>query len=313
MKEKRSLPSEQRIISLLPSATEVVCALGLHDRLVGRSHECDYPPEVEELPICSHPRYRSDGTSDKINKNVEAILREALSIYRVDVNTIASLKPTHIITQSQCPVCAVSTDELRDALCEYLHLDAIDVIDLSPMSLSDVFDNVLRIADALDVHCKGEQLIIRLQASFDTIQAKTGERPLKPRVAHIEWIEPIMVAGHWMMSLITMAGGINVFPDEQKRWIGFEDLIRQNPDKIIIAPCGFSIRRSLRDMKFLQRRAAWKNLRASQKGEVYICDGSHYFNRPGPRLIDSAEILAEIFHPDIFSGKHHQAGWVKLG
>jgi iron complex transport system substrate-binding protein len=303
---------EQRIISLLPSATETVCALGLQDRLVGRSHECDYPPVLDSLPVCSRPRYMSDGPSPEIDREVKSILRSALSIYNVDVGMITRLQPTHIITQSQCAVCAVSTEELRDALCEVLRMDSIHVIDLSPHTLEEVFADILRITDALDAHRQGHELVEKMKASFWRTQSMTQDIPDKPRVAHIEWIDPMMVAGHWMMSLIEMAGGTNVFPDEHNRWITIEDLVRQNPDKIVIAPCGFSIERSLKDIGLLQATEGWRELKAVRSNEVHLSDGSAYFNRPGPRLTDSLEILAEVFHPRLFSGKHHESGWIKL-
>ena len=312
-----------RIISLLPSGTEIICALGLKDQLVGRSHECDYPPEVQLLPVCSSPKYHSEGTSEEINREVENILREALSIYNVDVEKIRPLNPTHIITQSQCNVCAVSTDELKEALNEYLSdrggQDGITIVDLTPESIEQVLENVLQIADVLNVQERGNELVNKMKTSFEDIHAKTKELPDKPTVAHIEWIEPIMVAGHWMMTLIEMAGGINCFPDlsrqsrgENTRWIKFEDIIAQNPDKIIIAPCGFTIERTLQDMYFLENNPAWKALKAVQNNEVYLCEGNKYFNRPGPRLVDSLEILVEIFHPEIVKSVHYQSGWTCL-
>jgi len=307
------LAPQHRIISLLPSATEIVCSLGLKDRLVGRSHECDYPPGIEQLIVCSQPKYRSSGTSAEISREVSAILREALSIYRVDVEKIKALEPTHIITQSQCAVCAVSTDELRVALHECLHGDNIALIDLNPESLDHVLENILLVADILDVHREGKELVSKMKESFGDVQAKTRECSHQPRIAHIEWIEPIMVAGHWMMSLIDMAGGSNVFLDECTRWINFEDLVQRDPDKILIAPCGFSIQRSLKDMPFLEKRSGWNTLKAVREHEVYICEGSHYINRPGPRLVDSLEILTEIFHHDLFPAKHYQSGWIRFG
>lgn len=303
---------QQRIISLLPSATEIVCSLGLKDRLVGRSHECDYPPGIEQLPVCSQPKYRSSGTSPEISREVSVILREALSIYRVNVERIRALEPTHIITQSQCAVCAVSTDELREALNECLHQDNITVIDLNPKSLEQVLENIVLVSGHLDVQRKGNEVVSKMKTSFEDVQSKTKECSHHPRVAHIEWIEPIMVAGHWMIPLIEMAGGSNVFLDDGKRWIGFEDLILQDPDKILIAPCGFSIQRSLRDMPFLEKKRGWNALKAVREHEVYIGEGSHYFNRPGPRLVDSLEILAEVFHPDLFPAKHCRSGWMKM-
>jgi iron complex transport system substrate-binding protein len=303
---------EPRIISLLPSATEIVYAFGLQDRLVGRSHECDFPPEVQALPICSQPKYQSYGSSADINTAVETILREALSIYRVDVERIEALEPTHIITQSQCAVCAVSTDELRAALRESLHVEAIHLIDLNPESLDQVWGSILLAADSLDVHRKGEELVNTMRAGFEAVRATAQAAPAKPRIAYLEWIEPIMVAGHWIRSLIELAGGQNVFPDKDQRWMSFEQLVEQNPDKIVIAPCGFSIQRSMKDMSVLQHKPEWKTLKAVQNHEVYVCDGNHYFNRPGPRLVESLEILAEIFQPGLFPAQHHESGWIKF-
>ena len=216
---------QKRIISLLPSGTEIVAALGLTNQLVGRSHECDYPSQVQRLPVCSEPKYRSEGTSVQISKEVENILQEALSIYKVDAAIIRDLKPTHIITQSQCEVCAVSTDELQQALDKYIDQDRITVLDLNPATLDDVLENIGLIAKTLDVEQNGEKLVKSMKNAFENIYHKTDELADKPTVAAIEWIAPIMVAGHWMMSLIKMAGGINLFTDENKRWVSFQDLV----------------------------------------------------------------------------------------
>lgn len=210
-------------------------------------------------------------------------------------------------------MCAVSTDELREALHAFLHQDDVSIIDLSPESLEHVFQNISAVADDLDVHDSGEKLLRRMKTSMEAIQSIAKDSSSKPRIAHIEWIEPIMVAGQWMLPLIAMAGSINLFPDENKRWIGFEELLQQDPDKILIAPCGFSIQRSLKNMPFLEKNHAWKSLRAVRSHEVYICEGSDYFNRPGPRLVDSLEILAEIYHPNLFRAKHFTSGWIRFG
>ncbi len=300
-----------RIISLLPSGTEIVCALGLTDKLVGRSHECDFPKEVQLLPICSEPKYRSEGTSAEISKAVENILQLSLSIYKIDIEKIKALKPTHILTQSQCEVCAVSTDELQEALNEYLKDDKVKVIDSNPETLEKVLENIQEVANATNVPERGKALVNKMKNAFENIHNRTKNISHKPTIAHIEWIEPIMVAGHWMMTLIEKAGGINCFPDENKRWIKFENIVEKNPDKILIAPCGFSITRTFKDMYFLEDRPEWETLKAKRYMEIYVCDGSHYFNRPGPRLVDSLEILAEIYHPEIFRSNHHFIGWTK--
>ena len=300
-----------RIISLLPSGTEIVYALGLEQYLVGRSHECDYPKEVQKLPVCSQPKYRSEGTSAEINRSVEEILRDALSIYTVDVEMIKALKPTHILTQSQCEVCAISTGELQNALKEVLREQDMTVIDSNPHSLGQIFCNIQEVADAANVSGAGESMVEELKTTFDEIRNRTKNIKPKPTVAHIEWIEPVMVGGHWMMSLIEWAGGRNCFPDEYKRWISFGDIVAQNPEKIVIAPCGFSIERSLQDMFYFEQKKEWRTLDAFKNNEVYVCDGSSYFNRPGPRLADSLEILTEIYHPTLFSRKYNDLAWIR--
>jgi len=303
---------EQRIISLLPSATEIVVALGLQDQLVGRSHECDYPPEALSLPICSQPKRLSKGTSPEISREVRSILQEALSIYRVDVDMIEALMPTHIITQSQCAVCAVSLTELREALSEYVRHDPIEMIDLQTASWDDALENIRQVGDALGVHQRGEQLAEQMSMSLNEIVARTALSASKPCVAHLEWIEPPMLAGGWTLELIEAAGGVNAFPASRNPWIRFEELVELDPDKIIIAPCGFSIERAVEDLPFLEQQPGWKDLKAAQNHEIVVCDGNHYFNRPGPRLIDSLEILAEIFHPDLFPAEHYNSGWIRL-
>ncbi|MBL4656864.1 MAG: cobalamin-binding protein [Flavobacteriales bacterium] len=301
--------SDPRIISLLPSGTEVVAALGLSGYLVGRSHECDYPVEVQLLPICSEPKYPSEGSSPEINRAVEEVLQDALSIYKVDIELIKSLQPTHIITQSQCEVCAVSTDELQEALDNYINDQVITVVDLNPESMDHIYNDIHRIAEALSVNREGERVVEEMKLGFSELKLKTSDL-YKPSVAHVEWIEPIMVAGHWTYDLIDMAGGLNTFPDENKRWIDFEELLKVNPEKLVIAPCGFSIEKTLSEMHFLTEKNGWDTLNVVVHGEVYISDGNQYFNRSGPRLTDSAEILAEIFHPQLGNG-HEGAGWIR--
>lgn len=305
------MKEDLRIISLLPSGTEIAFALGLGQYMVGRSHECDFPADVQKLPVCSRPKYRSDGPSPEINRSVKKILEDALSIYYVDVEMIEMLNPTHIITQSQCEVCAVSTDELRNALNEVIREKKIRVIDSNPLSLKHIFQNIREIAYSANVPETGAALVEEMKSKFAKVRNRTKPITSKPSAAHIEWIEPVMTGGHWMMSMIGWAGGRNCFPDEQKRWISFEDVVRQNPDKIVIAPCGFSINRTLQDMFYFEQSKKWLTLDAVKNREVYICDGSTYFNRPGPRLTDSLEILAEIYHPDRFPRRYDNSSWIR--
>ena len=304
--------NNNRIISLIPSSTEIVCALGLRENLVGRSHSCDYPDDVVSLPVCSEPRNYPVGSSIEIHDELMSILRNALSVYQVHLETIKDLHPTHIITQSQCEVCAVSTDDLHEALSDYLKTKDVQVIDLKPDNIEEVLESFQTVADATDVPEMGNHLVQEIRDSFENINNATAVFSDKPKIAFIEWIEPLMAAGNWTTSLIEMAGGTNVFNKMTNHWIEFDDIISSNPDKIVISPCGFSIEQSLENMRFLYNTEKWNSLEAVKNNEVYICDGSQYFNRPGPRLEDSLKILTEIFHPDLFNMEYHKTGWIRL-
>jgi len=302
-----------RVVSLLPAATETICALGLRESLVGRSHECDHPPGVEELPVCSRPRYNPDGPSPQIDREVTAVLREALSIYRVDVESIRTLRPTHIVTQSQCRVCAVSTEEIRRALREVVGVEEISLVDLNPEALDGVLASVEQLGRALGVPDGGAGLAREMKEAFARLSGKSGKASRLPTVTQIEWIEPLMTGGHWMHELIGIAGGINVFPAGSGPKIRFDDLVRADPEVIVVAPCGFSIDRSLENMSYLTGKPGWDSLGAVRNGRVFVADGSQYFSRPGPRLVDSAEILSEVFHPHLFPPRHRGSGWVRFG
>jgi len=304
--------TDMRIISLIPSSTEIVCALGLRENLVGRSHSCDFPNDVIDLPICSEPRYLPVGSSIEIHNELMSVLRNALSVYQVHLKTIKDLRPTHIITQSQCEVCAVSTDELHEALSDYLETEDVHVIDLKPDNIEEVLASFQTVADATDVPEMGDQLIQGIRTSFENINDATSVFTDKPRIVFLEWIEPLMAAGNWTTSLIKMAGGTNVFDNIKNHWINIDDILNANPNKIVIAPCGFSIKQSLENIDFLANTESWNYLEAVKNNEIYICDGSHYFNRPGPRLEDSLKILTEIFHPDLFEMEYHKTGWIRL-
>ena len=301
-----------RIISLIPSSTEIVCALGLREYLVGRSHSCDFPQDVVDLPICSEPRNLPAGSSIDIHNELMSILQNALSVYKVHLKTIKDLRPTHIITQSQCEVCAVSTDDLQEALSDYLETENVHVIDLKPDNIEEVLESFQTVADATDVPKMGNQLIQGIRNSFENINEATSVFTDEPRIVFLEWIEPLMAAGNWTTSLIEMAGGTNVFDSMKNHWIKMGDISNANPDKIVIAPCGFSIEQSLENIDFLTNTESWNSLEAVKNNEIYICDGSHYFNRPGPRLEDSLKILAEIVHPELFEIEYYKTGWIRL-
>jgi iron complex transport system substrate-binding protein len=307
-----------RIISLIASATEIVCALGLEQFLVGRSHECDYPPSVAQLPVCTRPRFDVTASSREIDDHVKALrhkslLDDTLSVYEVFGDKIRQLQPTHIVTQTQCEVCAVSLKDVEQAVSD-LSRSGVSIISLQPNTLADIWEDICRVASGLGVTGAGVRLVADLQRRVETIESRA--RPLKtvPLLAGIEWADPLMAFGNWTPELVQMAGGRNLFgvAGRHSPAMRFEDLAAADPDVILIAPCGFSIRRALDDLPVLQLHAGWSELQAVRNGRVYVADGSQYFNRPGPRFAETLEILAEILHPDVFHFGHEGKGWIRL-
>lgn len=299
-----------KIVSLIPSATEIVAFLGLTDRLVGRSHECDYPAEVLALPVCTEPKFNPEGTSGEIHDRVTDLLQSALSVYRVKTDRLEQLQPTHILTQAQCEVCAVSLSEVEQAVAT-LTQSQPQVISLQPNVLMDLWADIERVANALSIEA-GERLEA-LKQRVETCRQSTQDLPEtdRPTVACIEWAEPLMAAGNWIPELVTLAGGKCLFGTVGKHspWLQWQQLTEADPDVIVIMPCGYNLERTRQDAEYLAQQAQWSNLKAVRLGQVYISDGNQYFNRPGPRLVDSLEILAEILHPQRFQFGYQGKGW----
>jgi iron complex transport system substrate-binding protein len=293
----------ERVASLLASATEIICALGCEQALVARSHECDWPPGVERLPAVTAPKIDIRGSSAAIDREVRALVEEALSIYRVDADRLRELQPDLIVTQTQCEVCAVSLRDVERALAEWTDM-LPRVVSLEPHALADVWGDVRRVADALGVASRGESLIEALTARMDEVAAQARALPQGPTVATIEWIEPLMTGGNWMPELVAMAGGENLFGEAGKHSprLAWEDLAAADPQVIVVTPCGFDLARTRAEMSPLTSRPEWKDLSAARTGRVALADGVQWFNRSGPRLAESLEILAEIFHPGIDHG-----------
>jgi iron complex transport system substrate-binding protein len=306
------MPAE-RIITLLPAATEIVCALGLENRLVGRSHECDYPETVKQLPVCSYDRIGANLSSLDIDRKVKAMLTNALSVYEVNTEQIKQLAPDVIITQDQCAACAVSLPEVEQALANELQKPA-SIISLKPESLADVMNDISQIARALNVVPAGDILLEDLQERVDLIQHKLKFIENKPTVACIEWMEPLMVSGNWVPELVDIAGGIPVLaqPGKHSPYIDWVDLRLQDPEIIVVMACGFSIERTLKEIDVLLQLPGFTDLQAIKNKRFYLTDGNQYFNRPGPRLVDSIEILAEIIYPKQFIFGYEGNGWIKF-
>lgn len=306
------MTANPRIASLIASATEIVCALGFEDQMVGRSHECDYPPSVKRLPQVTSPKFNVEGSSAEIDQRVKSIVQEALSVYRVDAGLLEELKPTHIVTQSQCEVCAVSLKEVEQAVCELTSSRPV-IVSLEPNSLDDVWADIRRVGSALAAADRAERLIDELKSRMDDIVQRTHWLESNPTVAYIEWIDPLMAGGNWMPELIEMAGGVNLFGEAGKHspWMTWDELDARDPDIIFVSPCGFDINRTLEEMHLLRDKPEWEGLKAVASGRVFVADGNQYFNRPGPRLAESLEILAEVIHPNVFHFGHEGAGWVR--
>ena len=303
---------KKRVLSLLSSTTEVVYALGCEDQLVGRSHECDYPPEVMTLPICTKPKFNVDGSSIEVDGQVKSILQNALSVYYINEDLLKELKPDIILTQSQCEVCAVSEKDVKGVVKNITGINP-DIISVEPNSVKDIFKDIKIIAEALNVVDKGADLIEFMKYRILTLK-KSYDDKSELTVAAIEWIDPLMAAGNWVPELIEIAGGVNLFGEAGKHspWMEYKDLIEKDPHTIIIMPCGYNIQKSIIEIDSLIKQKDWKEINAVQNDKVYITDGNQFFNRPGPRIIESLEILIEIFHNDKTDFKHIDSGWINF-
>jgi iron complex transport system substrate-binding protein len=303
-----------RIVTLLPSATEIVCALGFEAQLVGRSHECDYPPTVARLPVLSSPKFNPEGTSAEVDERVKQILADALSVYRVDVELLRKLKPDVIVTQSQCEVCAVSIRDVELAAADWLGGPPPMIISLAPYSLADVMADIERVGVELGEPEHAMKLAGALSQRMTTIQQQAAKAVRRPTVACIEWLEPLMAAANWMPELVAMAGGQNLFGEagQHSPTMKFDRLLAKDPDVIVLMPCGFNMDRTATELDALASQLGWAQLKAVREQRVYLADGNQYFNRPGPRIAESLEILAEILQPQIFHFGHEGIGWRRL-
>jgi iron complex transport system substrate-binding protein len=290
-----------RIVSLLPSATEIVCALGAGDALVGRSHECDFPTAIAHLPVCTEPKIRVDGNSDEIHASVAEILRNDISVYRVYSETLHELRPDVIVTQVQCDVCAVSLRDVEASIGDWIGIDVPRIVALNPATIDGIYGDIDAVGRAIGR--SSSAVIDEMTRRIEQIARRARMATSRPRVATVEWISPLMTAGNWIPELIDLAGGVNLFgrTGKHSQWIDFEAFAGADPDVIVVFPCGFSIARAIADLPI------WPELRA----DVFVADGNQFFNRPGPRIVESLEILAEILHPELFDFGHRGIDWIK--
>jgi len=302
-----------RVVSLIPSATEIVCELGFKANLIGRSHECDFPPDISRLPVCTAPRFETAGSSAEIDRQIKEIVRQALSVYLVDEAKLAELGADVLVTQSQCEVCAVSLSDVEKAVGEWTGTRP-RIVSLEPNTLDDVWRDIGKVAIALGAPEKGKRLTGALSSRVSKVADRAAAIDRRPTVACIEWIDPLMAAGNWVPEMIAMAGGRNLFGEAGKHspWLHWDELVVANPDIILVMPCGYDIAKTRSEMTALTERPEWYRLTAVRSDRVYLTDGNQYFNRPGPRLVESLEIVAEVLHPDKFRFGHEGTGWIRF-
>ena len=284
-----------RVVSLLAGATEMVCALGAGETLVGRSHECDNPSWVRQLPSCSQPAFDISVSSGEIDAEVRRRLHADEPLYHIDVELIRRLQPDLVITQSHCDVCAVTPADLERGGCAI----AARQLSLSAATIKEIFQGIAQVADALGVPERAPPVIDRERLRLETVRQRTAHLH-RPTVVLLEWTDPFFAMGNWGPELVEIANGEPLLgnPGEFSTAIPAEKLRDADPDCIIVAPCGFSLERAQREQAVLERHPWWRDLRAVRNGNVVFADGNLYFNRSGMTIAPSAEILAEILHEE---------------
>jgi len=288
-----------RIVSLLPSATEMVAALGLSDELVGISHDCDYPSEIRARPVLSEAIVTTDLPSGLIETRIRGQVHKGKSVYHLDERQLAHLRPDLILTQELCSVCAPSYTLVQQAA---KLLDAeTKIVSLEPLGLFDILDNILLVGTLAGRTGQAEALVRDLRARIERVRSRAAGLST-PRVACIEWLDPLYVAGHWVPEMVEIAGGRDALgrPREPSFVITWEEFGAADPEAIIIMPCGFDVARTRQEVHLLTRRPGWNSLQAVRNERIYLTDASAYFNRPGPRIATGLEILAQILHPEVF-------------
>jgi iron complex transport system substrate-binding protein len=286
-----------RIVALLPSATEIVCALGLEEQLVGVTHECDHPASVARLPHVTRSLLPGTASSGEIDRAVGERRRAGQALYALDLPVLQSLRPDLIVTQALCGVCAVAEDEVRQAARTLP--GSPRVVNLEPRSLSEVFRSIRQVAAAAGVLPAGEDLVRRLTVRVEAVAARSARIERPPRAALLEWLDPPFSCGHWSPEIVRLAGGAEGFGRERQpsRRLSWDEIVAWRPEVVCIACCGFDVERTLADVAPLRSVPGWLEIPAVRAGRVVVTDGSQYFSRPGPRLVDSLEILAHVLNP----------------
>ena len=293
-----------RVVSLLPSATEMVCAVGRRASLVGVSHECDWPPEVVGVPVLTSTKVLPSRSSGAIDRDVRRVLRDALAVYDVDVAGLADARPDVIVTQDLCDVCAVSFNDVQRAV-DAIARPGIRVVNLHPTRLADIWSDLRRVGAALDADDDAARAVAGLLERVEDVRRRAEEaaaRSGRPKVLTIEWLDPVMVGGTWMPELVALAGGepLVTEPGQHAPTLDPKALSALAPEVVLIKPCGFDLERTFVEAQLLHDLLASFDWPACRSGRVWVADGNAYFNRPGPRIVDSLELLAACIHPETF-------------
>jgi iron complex transport system substrate-binding protein len=288
-----------RIVSLLPSATEIVATLGLNDQLVGVTHECDYPPFVKALPKVTRTLIPHDASSARIDSLVREKLQTQKALYTLDMPTLEKLRPNLIVTQALCDVCAVAEEEVREAACTLPGLPR--VINLEPVSWAGVLDSIRQVGEAAQCQAEAARAVAALEKRVSAVAERSAGIHQRPRVVLLEWIDPPFCCGHWSPELVGIAGGDECLGQAGKpsRTLKWDEVRAAKPEVLFIACCGFDLQRTRQDLPLLAAYPGWAELPCARTSRVYLVNGSDYFSRPGPRLVDSLEILAHALHPDV--------------
>lgn len=301
-----------RILSLLPSATEIVYLLGLEDCLVGISHECDYPPEVRTKPVISASSMSSSFRSNEVHEAVKRHSHSSHSLYGIDENLLRQLNPDVILTQELCNVCAISAGQVREAA--RILAGPCRIISLEPHDLRQILDTILIVGEETGQEDKAKAILLDLERRVERIRSVTCSVRTRPKVFCMEWMDPIMAGGHWVPEMVQLAGGQDHLgrAGERSVAIDWDDVVQYQPQVLVIMPCGYKIRRTLSEMDRLASKPGWFDLPAVRAGQVYVVDSPAYFSRPGPRIVTGLDILAQILHPELFHDLAPPESAVKL-
>jgi iron complex transport system substrate-binding protein len=301
-----------RVCSLLPSATEILFALGLGDSVAGVTHECDFPPEAAKRPALIRPRVDPTAAPAEIDRQVMALVSRGESIYSVDAELLERLRPDLIVTQDLCHVCAASPDDLATALTKLPR--APKVLSLTPRVLRDVWDDIRRVGEATQRRREAQALAITLEQKVAAIGAKASHAGTRPRVLCLEWLDPYYMGGHWVPEMVSLAGGEDVLGrvGEPSFRVRAEEIARTNPDVIVVMPCGYGVKRVAEELRTFQIPESWLEFPAVRERRIYGVDANSYFSRPGPRLADGVALLAHILHPELFALEVAPGAFVRL-